>query len=191
MPLFSLRLDHVAHDALRRALPRGGCAVDATAGNGHDTLFLATCAGPEGRVWAFDVQAAALEATRQRLAAATDAAPVTLVHDGHENLARHLPAEACIHAATFNLGYLPGSDKHIATQYGTTLAALRQLLSRMMPEGIIAIHAYTGHKGGNEELCALMHFAQQLPYNEWQVLHTETANKCLRPEHIFLLQQRS
>jgi predicted methyltransferase len=39
-----------------RSLQAGDVAVDATAGNGHDTLFLAEAVGPTGRVHAVDVQ---------------------------------------------------------------------------------------------------------------------------------------
>lgn len=49
-----------AHCLLRKALPEGGNALDGTAGNGHDTLFLAQTAGIRGKVWAFDIQPQAL-----------------------------------------------------------------------------------------------------------------------------------
>ena len=44
------------HELLRQRLRPGDNALDGTAGNGHDTLLLAQCVGPGGRVWAFDVQ---------------------------------------------------------------------------------------------------------------------------------------
>ncbi|WP_019005767.1 tRNA (mnm(5)s(2)U34)-methyltransferase [Cohnella laeviribosi] len=47
----------------------GAVAVDATAGGGVDTLFLARTVGPRGFVYAFDIQEAALTRTRNRLAA--------------------------------------------------------------------------------------------------------------------------
>lgn len=42
-------------------------AVDATCGNGHDTLELARMVGPSGRVVAFDIQAEALESAQALL----------------------------------------------------------------------------------------------------------------------------
>ena len=51
-----------AHRLLAQATPAGGTAIDATAGNGHDTLFLAQCVGANGRVYAFDIQPQALAA---------------------------------------------------------------------------------------------------------------------------------
>lgn len=107
-------LDAVAHAAARRAASvaegRCGIFVDATAGNGHDTVFLAELAGRTGHVYAFDVQTAALGATRNRLEAAGLADRVTLIHAGHENLAGLVP-ECTVTAILFNLGFLPGSDK--------------------------------------------------------------------------------
>lgn len=41
--------------------------LDATCGNGHDTLFLANLVGPNGTVYAFDIQEEAIEHTTARL----------------------------------------------------------------------------------------------------------------------------
>lgn len=42
--------------AAMQALRPGDTAVDATMGNGHDTLFLAQAVGPTGHVIGFDIQ---------------------------------------------------------------------------------------------------------------------------------------
>lgn len=188
MPLYSLSLDVLAHAALERVLRPGMRAVDATAGNGHDTLFLARRVGPEGRVWAFDVQRAALDATRARLAGVADAGPVTLIHAGHETLREHIPEEVRIDAAMFNLGYLPGSDKSITTTPEGVVSALQCLLRRAAPGGVLSVHAYTGQPNGKEELRALLEVTRSLAYEKWNVLHVAQQNKLLRPEHLFLLQ---
>lgn len=72
-------LTQIAHQHLREAVQKwrtrhteaaGGAAllaVDATAGNGHDTLFLAQLLGQGGQVAAFDIQPQALEKTAERL----------------------------------------------------------------------------------------------------------------------------
>lgn len=196
---YPLHPDTLIHDALARVLVPGCAAVDATAGNGHDTLFLAQGVGPGGEVWAFDVQAAALEATRARLDAARAAGQalgrVHLVHAGHEDCLAHLPAPPrTFTVAVFNLGYLPGADRTGAekprvTSAATTLEALTALMPRMTRGGIVALHAYTGHRGGTGEARALMALCRALPYTEWSVWHTRTLNKTLRSEHVFLLQR--
>ncbi len=53
----------LSHILLRERVKPGDRVVDATCGNGHDTLFLAGLVEAEGAVFAFDVQELALEKT--------------------------------------------------------------------------------------------------------------------------------
>ena len=46
---------------IRTQIKPGDLCIDATMGNGHDTLFLSQLAGPSGFVLAFDIQQAALD----------------------------------------------------------------------------------------------------------------------------------
>lgn len=79
-------------ELLERACQKGDIVIDATMGNGHDTLYLADLVGTDGQVFAFDVQEEALQQTSKRLG---DQYPyVHLIHDGHEKLADHLPKDA-------------------------------------------------------------------------------------------------
>ena len=45
----------------------GDLCIDATAGNGNDTLFLCELVGECGRVLAFDIQKEAVENTKKRI----------------------------------------------------------------------------------------------------------------------------
>ena len=143
-----------AHAWLATVLAPGDIAVDATVGNGHDTLFLARCVGAQGRVVGFDLQRRAIEQTRQRLAAAGLLPRVDLHLAGHEHLLDHLPdgALGTVAAVCFNLGYLPGGDKSIITRPGTTRAALDAAWLALRPDGLMTVLAYVGHRGGAEEL---------------------------------------
>ncbi len=130
-------------------------AVDATAGNGRDTLFLARLAGSEGRVATFDIQPRALEKTRRLL---EENAPelrgnVSLFLRGHETMAEPL-GEAWrgnTRAVFFNLGYLPGGDRSLTTLPSTTLRALDAAWSLLAPRGLISLTVYPRHAGGFEE----------------------------------------
>lgn len=139
------------------AVNTGDTAVDATLGNGHDTLFLASRVGKQGIVYGFDVQPVALEHTHQRLLKAGQDRQVILLNQGHENLEAAIPASqhGSIAAVMFNLGYLPGNDKSITTQTATTLLALEQAAGIVKVGGVIVIVAYTGHPGGDEETLAV------------------------------------
>ncbi|RYD26611.1 MAG: methyltransferase domain-containing protein, partial [Verrucomicrobiaceae bacterium] len=70
----------LAQQIIRRIVSAGDTAIDATAGNGHDTLFLAELVGEEGRVLAFDVQEAAIGSSRARIFKAGFADRVEFFH---------------------------------------------------------------------------------------------------------------
>jgi predicted methyltransferase len=142
-------LTTVAHQWMGVHLSPGQQVVDATAGNGHDTVFLARQVGASGHVVAFDVQAPACAATRRRLAKTNVSDRVTVVHAGHETMRDHV--EAPIHAAMFNLGYLPRHDHDCITRPDTTVAALNAACALMTEGGLITVLAYRGHDGGPEE----------------------------------------
>ncbi|MCA1804623.1 MAG: methyltransferase domain-containing protein, partial [Xanthomonadaceae bacterium] len=146
-------------------------AIDATVGNGHDTLFLARQVGATGQVYGFDLQASALAAASARLLAAGVADRVSLLHAGHETMAAHLPAalQGRIQAIMFNLGYLPGSDRQCITRPASTLQALRQALGWLAPGGLLTVLAYRGHAGGAEEADAVAHWLQGLEPSGYQV----------------------
>jgi SAM-dependent methyltransferase len=139
----------LSHLILRHYLREGDLGVDATCGNGHDTLLLAELVGSAGRVWAFDIQEQAINQTARRLADAGLAERVELLLGGHETLAEHVSGE--LGAVVFNLGYLPGGDQAIITRPETTLAAFGQALGLLRPGGILAVSVYPGHDGGASE----------------------------------------
>lgn len=146
-------LTRLAHELLRQHLRPGDIAIDATAGNGHDTLFLAQQVGSQGSVHAYDIQVQALQTTRDRLKHAACGARVHLHETSHEHLLETLPDDypGQISAITFNLGYLPGSDHRITTRSESTMAALQQSLKLLRRGGVLSILAYRGHPGGQEE----------------------------------------
>src|SRR5262249_21317060 len=129
-------------------------AIDATAGNGHDTRFLLECVGASGRVFAFDLQAEALAHTAR---AAGDVSNLTLFTRDHAEMRDAIPPEYHGHvgAVMFNLGYLPGGDHSITTQPTSTLKAISAALELLRPGGVLTVLAYTGHLGGAEEADAV------------------------------------
>ena len=214
-----LSLLELAHASIQRAVTPGSLVVDATAGNGNDTLFLAGLVGPTGLVLAFDIQPDALENTRTALEKANLATRVRLFLTGHENIAAclqgnavpppvgilaasltakthadpamYLSAKSQVSAAMFNLGYLPGSEKEIATRPSTTLAALIGLLPAMLPGAALSIHCYSGHDGGREESKAVLDWAARQPEDVWRVYRYETLNKKRGVENLILMERRS
>jgi predicted methyltransferase len=180
-----------AHRLLADVLRPGDVAVDATVGNGHDTALLARLVGPAGRVYGFDVQAAALEAAGRRLAAAGLAGQVTLFPMGHERLAEALPVEqhGRVAGVVFNLGYLPGGDEGLVTRPETTLAALAACRELLAPGGVVAVVCYAGHPGGAAETAAVDGFCRELPFAGWRAARYELVNKQGAPIIAFSLEK--
>lgn len=139
----------LSHLVIRSFLREGDPVVDATCGNGHDTLFLAQLVGETGRVWAFDIQEQAINQTTRRLTEAGLAERVMLLHEGHETMAEQVSGGLAV--VMFNLGYLPGGDQTIITQPETTLAAFGQAQELLRPGGVLAVTIYPGHDGGASE----------------------------------------
>ena len=164
------RLTETVHRILSERLKPGDVVIDATAGNGHDTLFLAQTVGPSGRVHAFDLQETAIEKTRQRLESA-GCKNVSLYQADHATMTSEIPAEyqGQIAAVVFNLGYLPGSDKSSITQTESTCAAITQGLAFLKPGGVMTVLAYPGHPGGLEEAQAVDRLLQALSGDEFTV----------------------
>ena len=65
--MFDISVTDRCHKILAKYISEGDTVIDCTAGGGSDTLFLAKCVGSDGRVLAFDVQEAALNATENRI----------------------------------------------------------------------------------------------------------------------------
>lgn len=153
----TLRLTELAQSAIQSVARPGDCLLDATAGNGYDTLFLARLAGPKGKVFAFDIQESALQSTAVRLQTQNHLAPVCLILASHERVEAGISGhwQGKLNAAMFNLGFLPKGDKNLVTQPHSTLAGLRQAWDLLAPGGRITLIAYHGHPGGSEEACLI------------------------------------
>ncbi len=155
-PMFPPRPTALAHTLLRSVVQLGDLAIDATAGNGHDTAFLADCVGATGRVLAFDVQESALTATRERVA--EQPAAVEFFLESHAGMAAHAAAGS-VAAVMFNLGYLPGDDHQLTTEAAETLLA----------GGALSVVCYPGHLAGAAEAQAVENWMAALAGDGWRV----------------------
>jgi len=177
---------------LGQIIAPGDVVIDATVGNGVDTLFLSQAVGPRGRVYGFDIQPAALLATRRRLAERGAPDNVTLFQAGHETMGEHLPAEVRgkVAAAMFNLGYLPGGDESMVTRPRTTCAAIDAALDVMRPAGVVSLVVYTGHPGGAEEARAVLDHCAALPLDLARVRRCDMHNHEACQTRLLLIERR-
>lgn len=162
------RPTELAHRLLEDVLKPGDQVIDATCGNGHDTLFLACCVGESGRVLAFDVQEVAIRSAKQLLQANGVDAKVHFHCESHARLAEHA-ATGSIAAVMFNLGYLPGADHAVITHSSETLLALEAAARVLRPGGWLCVVCYPGHEGGDDEAVEVERWMTALTSGGWRV----------------------
>ncbi len=162
--------------------------VDATVGNGNDTLFLCDLVGEEGRVIGFDVQKIALEKTEKRLKERNVLDRVSLVNSGHENMKDHISNE--VSAIMFNLGYLPGKDHSITTKYETTLKAIKDGIELLKKNGVMTVVIYPGHSEGMEEKENLLEFLCAVDQRKANVLKMEFINQINNPPLLIAIEKK-
>ena len=177
----------LSHLMLETFVREGSRSIDATCGNGHDTLLLARLAGDTGHVWAFDIQERAVLETRRKLDESDLAQRVNLVHSSHEYLAEHVSAP--VDAVIFNLGYLPGGDRSIITRPETTLLAFDQALELLAPGGILIAVIYPGHPGGSGEESAVETWAGRLAPGSFHVWRLGQMNTPQNAPYLNLIQK--
>lgn len=177
---------------LEKTVKAGDTVVDATLGNGHDTVFLAGLVGQQGQVFGFDIQEQAIINTVERLKEYHLEDRVTLFHSGHEHVKRLIPEEfhGSIKGAIFNLGYLPGGDKSIVTTPQTTLQAVEALFEILAPEGIIVLVIYHGHDEGAIERDYLLTYLKQMDQKQAHVLQYQFINQKNNPPFIVAIEKK-
>lgn len=179
-------------DLTRDVLRAGDTAVDATVGNGHDTVFLAETVGADGLVYGFDVQPLALTRAAQRLEEAGVRERVHLIQKGHEHMAEVVPVQArdSLRAVMFNLGYLPGSGRSCITRPSTTIRALQAAADLIEPGGVITVVVYTGHEGGAEEADAVRRWSNALDQRHFTALSYRFVNRTNDPPRLIAIEKR-
>jgi predicted methyltransferase len=178
-----------SHLLLKEALSSGDIALDATAGNGHDTKFLAGIVGAQGKVFSFDIQKEAINSTQKLLQEANLEENVKLIEASHAELDSYLKDE--IKAAVFNLGYLPGGNKELITKAESTIKALNKALKLLKNEGVVILVIYSGHPGGSEEREAVLDFVTDLDYKKYNVLNYKFLNQPGPPPEVVAIKKRN
>ena len=178
-----------AHSIIEANLNAGDIAIDATVGNGHDTLFLARQVGVNGKVFGFDIQQQAIETAQSKLQSEQFADNIQLFQLSHNKMEQYIPIDfhGKIKAIMFNLGYLPGSDKSIITQTDSTLEALQQSLNLLDKSAVITIAAYPGHSGGDAETQAIRQWLEQLDSDQYSIKTIYSSDKDIAPR-LYVVQ---
>lgn len=164
---------------IREQVQEGDLCIDATMGNGHDTLLLSRLCGESGRVLAFDIQEAALTRTKERLLNAGAPCNYTLLLDSHERMERYAE-KGSVSCIVFNFGYLPGGDHEKATRKDSSVAALSQALTLLKRGGLLSLCIYSGGDTGFEERNAVLQWLRTLDPAGYLAIRCDYFN---RPNH--------
>lgn len=181
--LFQSHLDK-AHQYWSQLLQEGDLVVDATCGNGHDTLFLAKMGV---KVYAMDLQQQAIQNAKELVASEINTADVLFFQGCHSTFPVEILPNS-VRLVVYNLGYLPGGDKQITTGVNTTIASVEQALHLIDYGGMISITCYPGHEEGEREEGWLLSFCGGLNPKMWSCCHHKWLNRKSSPS-LLLIQK--
>ena len=176
------------HQLIEEYVCEGDVAVDATVGNGWDTLKLCQLVGKSGKVYGFDIQEEAIRKTKERLEADSVCERAELLCCSHA-MAKSYVKEP-IKAFMMNLGYLPGGQKNIVTSKNSTVEAIRFLSEQMVSGGIGTVLVYYGHEGGIEEKYAVEEFMAAMPSGWGQITRMEIVNRKNSPPILYIMEKK-
>jgi len=166
----------------------GGFAVDATAGNGNDSLLLSDTVGKNGKVLSFDIQESAISNSHSLLKSKAKYNNYRFVCDCHTRLSEYIDEPVDIFV--YNLGYLPGGDKSKTTTAENTIISIKTAMSLLKIKGGLLIVSYPGHESGYREEKAIRLFSEELDQRKWSVLRSEFINQVNSPPVLYFIQKR-
>ncbi|MCM1578117.1 MAG: methyltransferase domain-containing protein [Ruminococcus sp.] len=166
----------ISKAVIAEKVKEGDLCIDATAGNGNDTVFLAELAGDTGHVIAFDIQQRAVESTLALLREKGLDKRAEVHLESHDNMDKYA-SPGTVSCITFNFGWLPGGDHSIHTEAETSIAAVKKALTLLKPGGVISMILYYGRDTGFEEKNALTEFVGTIDSGEFTVVTAEFSNR--------------
>lgn len=174
------QITEFSHEIFRLQVKPFGTYLDATMGNGHDTMFLCELAGEQGKVLAFDIQQQAVDATDRLLRKHGVQERARLILDSHVNMCNYVQEES-VDGIYFNFGYLPGGDHSCATRADTSVEAVRRSLPLLKKGGMTALCIYSGGDTGFEEKDRLLEFLKEVDEKKYLVIVSSYFNRKKNP----------
>ena len=171
---------NIIHRIIEEKVQPGDICIDATAGRGNDTLFLAKLVGETGHVTAFDIQQDAVDSTRALLEAngMSDRADVLL--KSHSEM-DEVCEEGTVSCITFNFGWLPKGDHNIFTNKSTSIPAIEKGMKLLKSGGIMTLIIYYGRETGFEERDALLEYLPTIDSSRYTVIEMPFVNRPICP----------
>lgn len=193
----NLPIGHLAVSKLiwKEFVAIGDTVIDATCGNGHDSLQLArlSLSDEVGALHCLDIQEDAILSSKERLQrelTPSQFSKVQFHHQSHERFPSSIPLET-VSLICYNLGYLPGIERSlekggpIITRKESTLASLSHASKLLREGGLLSVTAYPGHEGGDEETESVREYLGKLDSDRWRVHEYRPLNRPKSP-HLLL-----
>lgn len=190
LPIFHSHLD-LAPYYWQKVLQEGDWAIDATCGNGKDSVKLAKLLTQTGGLISLDIQEKALENANQLFLSQLTTEERSRIHlfcSSHETVPEMAESKP-IRLIVYNLGYLPGGDKQLTTLTETTLISIKKSLTTISTKGLLSITCYPGHPEGAKEQKELIHFATTLKSDVWNIIHHIWPNRPKSPS-LLIIQKK-
>ncbi len=178
----------LSHQFMTEHVKPSAFCIDATAGRGYDTAFLADLAGDNGKILAFDIQQEALDSTAALLAERNLSNRVQLILDSHANLEQYASPES-VDLICFNFGWLPGGSHDIFTHAESSIVAIDAALRLLKPGGALSLCIYYGRNNGYSERDAILDHLKSIDSKEASVLVCQFVNRQNDPAiPVFILK---
>ena len=178
----------LAKEIMNEKLNEGNIAIDATVGNGYDTLFIAERIGETGKVYGFDIQEKAIINTKEKLKENGYWQRALIIKDSHENMNKYIKEK--VDFIIFNLGYLPGGNHNITTKFDTTIKAIKKSLNLLNRNGILLMVLYYGHENGKIEKEKVINFLESLDQKYFDVLMFNFINQKNNPPILIGVEKK-
>ncbi|MPQ44446.1 tRNA (mnm(5)s(2)U34)-methyltransferase [Clostridium tarantellae] len=173
-------ISELYHNIIKTYLKEKNVAIDATLGNGHDTDFLSEIFN---KVYTFDIQELATNTYKEKAKN-----NVIVINDSHEYFKNYV--KESVECIIYNLGYLPGENKHITTKANTTLKSICEGLDILAQNGLMFIGIYSGHEEGNVEKEEILKFVKTLPKNRYGVIYQQFLNRNNNPPSLIIIEKK-
>jgi hypothetical protein len=181
----------LAKDYWKKFLAKDYVVIDATCGNGHDSLFISQTLQPlNGKLYCFDIQQKAIENTYLLLKknlSNKNFENIFFINNSHEDFLNHIKIK--VNLIIYNLGYLPNSDKSLTTMVTSTISSIKSALDMLHDKGAICITCYPGHEEGEKEEKALLSFLCTLDNIKFSVCYHKWINKEKAPS-LFWIEKK-
>lgn len=180
----------IVNDFINTSIGLDSIVVDCTLGNGNDSVALLKRIGSSGRLYGFDIQEDAINATRDYIIKENlEDKNYKLYNSGHENIDKYINEN--VDFIIYNLGYLPGSDKSVTTTYTTTIESIKKGIKLLKGNGVMMIVVYHGHEEGKKEKIELEDFVNKLNQKEVNALKIEYKNQANNPPFLYIIEKNN